>query len=213
MNLLDFIFPKRCVNCKKIGEYVCPSCFTRLSFDVQLVCFVCNRNSINGLTHPACKTKYTIDGAFCGLAYGVIVRKLIYAFKYRPYVSDLQHFLTDLLYESLIQQQLFMETIVRPDTVFVPIPLSTLKYKKRGYNQAKILVTGIAKKFNLLVIDCLERTKETKPQFGLNRQQRIENMKDAFILKKDMKDLKFTNVFLVDDILTSGSTLLEAARY
>jgi ComF family protein len=138
------------------------------------------------------------------------VKKLIYVFKYQPYVSDVQHVLIDLFYESVIQKEICINNMTA-DTVFVPIPLSAKKLQQRGYNQSLLLARGLAKKFTLPYADVLLRIKETKPQFGLQKNERKTNMKDAFAVKKGSFK-KYTSVFLVDDVLTTGATLSEAAR-
>ena len=192
-----------------MGDYICPNCFSFISFDVSMICLVCNKGSIDGLTHPGCKGRYTIDGAFAGVAYKGIVKKLIYKFKYKPYLADLQKTLVELFYESIIQQELFQKAYgLKP--ALVPIPLSGRRLRSRGYNHAKLLADGLSKKLGLKQLDILQRVRETKSQFGLTLKQRKENIKDAFILDKKFKTP--TNIFLIDDILTTGSTLLEAAR-
>lgn len=210
MGFLDFLFPKYCVNCRKIGDYICPNCFSFLSFDVQIICLVCNKASFDGLTHPRCRTRYSIDGAFAAINYKGVVKKLIYNFKYKPFLSDLNKTLVELFYESIIQQEIFQKAYVfKP--ILVPIPLHPKRLRKRGYNHAKLLSVGLSQKLNLNLIDVLERIKNTKSQFGLNLKKRKENIKNAFILNTKYK-IPNTNVFLVDDILTTGSTLLEAAK-
>jgi len=210
VGILDFIFPKYCVNCRKIGAYICANCFSFISFDVEMICLACNRASIDGLTHPGCIDKYIIDGAFAGISYKGIVKKLIYNFKYKPFLSDLKNSLVDLFYESIIQNEIFQK-IYPSRPALVPIPLHKKRLRSRGYNHAKLLAEGLSKKLDLRLIETLERTRETKSQFGLNLKDRKENLKDAFILNTKYKILN-TNVFLVDDILTTGSTLLEAAN-
>lgn len=171
---------------------------------------VCNKNSLDGLTHPGCKTKYAIDGAFCAIAYKGIVKKLIYNFKYKPYLADLKKSLVELFYESIIQQEIFQQAYAsRP--ILVPISLSAKRLRQRGYNHAKLLTEGLAKSLKLKLFDCLQRTKETKSQFGLKLKERKENLKDAF-MQNTKYSIRDKNVFLVDDILTTGSTLLEAAK-
>jgi competence protein ComFC len=73
------------------------------------------------------------------------------------------------------------------------------------------LTEGLFKNLKLKLSDILQRTRETKSQFGLKLKERKENVKDAFVLNTKYSILN-TNVFLVDDILTTGSTLLEAAN-
>jgi len=67
-----------------------------------MVCTVCQKQAIGGLTHPVCKTKYCIDGVFPSLVYKGVVKKLVYVFKYPLYLTDLQTQLIDLFYEGII---------------------------------------------------------------------------------------------------------------
>ncbi len=210
MGLLDIIFPKYCVNCKKFGDYLCANCFTGLSFDTKNICLVCGRSSYNGFTHPVCYERNSPEGCFTGVVFNKISKKLIYQFKYRPYLSGLSVFISDLLYDSLIQNEEFNKILSLP-LVLAPIPLSSKKYKKRGYNQAEILAKELGKRLNLQVLDCIERTKETVTQVGLGKKERRENIKGAFEIKKKFENkLKGANILLVDDVVTSGSTFSEA---
>lgn len=222
MNLLDFLFPKRCVNCKKQGSYLCQNCFIYLSFDVKSLCLVCDKPIFNNLTHPVCRRKYSIDGCFSALTYNKTTQKLIYNFKYKPFLKDLTTVLTDLFYESIIQNENFNKELKGPpagEWVFIPIPLSSQKFKKRGFNQSEILAKELAKKFNLPFENILKRTSDTKSQVGLSNIKRKENVKGVFKIVNHKSSIPIKsgsiinqNVFLVDDVVTTGSTLLEASN-
>lgn len=214
MNLLDFFFPKRCVGCKKLGSYICPNCFASISFDVQTICTICNKPSIDGKTHPGCKITNSLEGTFAAVAYKGIIRKLLYQLKYQPYLTDLIPELAELCYEALIQDEVFVQ-LQKKQPVLVPIPLSSSRLRKRGYNQAGLLAKALGKKFGLKVQPLLKRVKDTKPQYGLKREERMENMKGAFSFEKDPStSLRMTSkvVILIDDVLTTGSTMHEAAK-
>jgi ComF family protein len=214
VNLLDFLFPKKCVGCGKFGDYICFSCFTKLSTSVAPRCLICGKNSFDGMTHPICIGKYTIDGYFASLNYKGIVKKLLYQFKYQPYLTDLHTTLTDLLHDALIQDELFANILAK-QPLLIPIPLSKSKLRKRGYNQSEMLAKNLGKRLDLPVQNLLIRIKETKPQYGLKREDRIMNMEDAFSIAYGISHIAYgknRNVFLVDDVLTTGSTLLEAAK-
>ncbi len=183
-----------------------------------MICLVCNKGSFDGLTHPKCRGKYVIDGAFAAISYKGIVKKLIYNFKYKPFLSDLNKTLTELFYESIIQQEIFQK-VYASSPILVPIPLHRRRLRQRGYNHAKLLAQGLCKKLNLKMINMLERTRETKSQFGLDLKQRKENISNSFVIAPNIlisppsgEAGQYPNIFLVDDILTTGSTLLEAAR-
>jgi len=159
MSFFDLLFPKRCVQCKKLSSYLCPNCFSSMVFTDVMVCTVCQRQAMGGLTHPVCKTRYTIDGVFPSLVYKGVVKKLVYVFKYPPYLTDLESQLVDLLYEGIIQKEHFVPLLQEP-SLFVLVPLYPSKFRKRGYNQSELLAKGLAKRFN--VIGCyLSQTGET----------------------------------------------------
>jgi competence protein ComFC len=221
-NLLDFVFPKKCVICKIGGSYLCEKCFTLISFDPKSLCLVCNQPSFNNLTHPRCRKRYAIDGCFSALPYSKTVQKLIYNFKYKPYLTDLKTVLADLFYESIIQNEQFNKQIQSGEWVFVPVPLSDIKFRKRGYNQAEILAGELTKKFSIPISNFLKRSRETKTQVGMTNVQRKLNVKNVFEITnliprpraqdRGESSIKNQSYFLVDDVVTSGSTLLEAAK-
>jgi competence protein ComFC len=208
MSLLDFIFPKYCVNCRKLGGYICDNCFVFISFNEISTCVVCQRPAFGGLTHSYCKTRYTIDGVFSSLVYKGVVKKLLYQFKYKPHVGDLRKVLGDLFYEGLIQKEGCYQLLTEA-SVIVPIPLYKTKLRSRGYNQSQLLADNLAKKCGMDVLHCLERIKNTHTQVGLPQQKRLENIKGAFVLTVDTLP---DQVVLVDDVVTSGATLNEAAK-
>ncbi|MCL6096880.1 MAG: ComF family protein [Patescibacteria group bacterium] len=212
MEILDFIFPKHCVSCKKLGSYLCENCFSYLSFDAKSLCLVCNKPTFNGLTHPYCRKKYSIDGCFSVLPYNKTAQKLIYNFKYKPYLTDLKFVLVDLFYDNLIQNEDFNKELEKGGWIFIPIPLFSSKLRKRGYNQAEILAEELSKKFNFPFQNILERIKDTKTQVGRSNIDRKLNVKGAFKLDASGYMLEARNVFLVDDVVTTGSTLLEASK-
>jgi ComF family protein len=120
--------------------------------------------------------------------------------------------LDELFYEGIIQKESLMRMLsVEKDRVLVPIPLHENKVRKRGYNHAAILGKELSKKLHISFFDCLIRGKETTVQHGLSKQQRKENIHNAFILPKQ-KNITNMVIFLVDDIVTSGVTFMEAAN-
>ncbi len=209
--LLDLLFPKRCVGCKKIGNYLCVNCAAFIEEFRAHVCPVCLKHSVTGQTHPGCKTPYGVDGLCSGVVYKGVVKKLVFRFKYPPYAHDLRHIMGKLFTEMISQNELFMR-LLSQHPIVIPIPLSFQKLKKRGYNQAELLGRDLVKEFNLEIYTNLKRIKNTKPQFTLNKVSRFKNVKDAFEVSGNKKILTNATVLLVDDLATSCATLRECAK-
>ena len=151
-----------------------------------------------------------IDGVFSSLIYTGVVKKLVYRFKYPPYLRDLESSLVTLFYEGLIQKESFYGAM-RTRPVLVPIPLHAARLRKRGYNQSQLLAQGIGKQFALPIIPVLSRVKKTSTQVGKTGEERDTNMQGAFAFRPDASFIPLS-VLLVDDVTTSGATLREAAK-
>ncbi len=214
MGLLDFIYPKRCVECGSRGEYVCAACFSYVSFVNGGFCAVCQRPAIGGITHPGCRGKYEIDGVFASVVYAGVVKRLVYRFKYKPYLLGIGQLLVDFFYEGLIQNEVFMR-LLDGKIFFTAIPLHRSRLRERGYNQSEVLGAGLAERLGKRFEGgMLTRVRQTAPQFGLSQKERLENMRGAFVLREVCReDLGGSDVvFLVDDIVTGGATFREAAK-
>jgi len=214
--VLDFlatlIFPKRCIRCKKSGEYICDNCFATISFLQFQVCGICQKGSIDGMTHPKCRTAYGIDGIISSIEYKGIVKKLLYQFKYKPYLSDLKTILGKLFYEGLIQQEAFEKFVSKENVVITAVPLHKSRERSRGYNQSELLAKELSISLKIPYHKLLIREKQTKPQFELKKEERKKNILGAFSLNPKLKTQNLKNIILVDDITTTGATLRECAK-
>ncbi len=202
------------MKCKKAGDYICDTCFTGIAFLENQLCGVCQKGSIDGLTHPKCRSKFGIDGIMSAISYKGIVKRLLYQFKYPPYLSDLKGILGRLFYEAIVQQEVFVTYISEKYTLIIPVPLHPARLRKRGYNQAELLGRELSMRLKIQLVDnVLIRTKQTKPQFELKKEERIKNILGAFqISTKFTTKIKGKNIVLVDDITTTGATLRECAK-
>lgn len=98
----------------------------------------------------------------------------------------------------------------RPDAL-VPVPLHPLRERERGYNQSALLAAAIAKRSGINILHALRRQRPTTTQTQFDRRQRMRNLRDAFALRQNV-DVSNKNLLLVDDVLTTGSTVNECAR-
>ena len=98
------------------------------------------------------------------------------------------------------------------NAVLVPIPVDKKKLRIRGYNQSELLADQLANIIKIPVIkNNLIKIKQTKPQMELSKEDRENNLKEAFLLENP-EELKNKKVFLVDDVYTTGSTIGECAN-
>lgn len=118
----------------------------------------------------------------------------------------------------MLKNDFFFENFKSYDTI-IPVPISLIRKKERGYNQslliAKELVKQIHQKYpnsNIkLGLNYLYKFKNIVPQSTLNKQDRLENVKDVYQLKNG-EQLKNKKILLIDDIYTTGSTVSECAK-
>ncbi|MCX7955541.1 MAG: ComF family protein [Patescibacteria group bacterium] len=213
MFIKDIFFPKFCLNCKKPGGYICLKCQKKLLYINFQKCFYCQKISLYNLTHYNCLKNFYIDQVGSVFYYNDFLKKIIKNIKYR-FVKEALDELLKLINPLNISFLEFYKKI-SSDIFIQPIPLHKNKLKERGFNQACSISLYLNRLLNFPIIDFLERVKETKNQAQIEkRQERYLNTKGAFRLKKQIDNnlLKNKRIILVDDVITTGYTVNEAAK-
>lgn len=96
--------------------------------------------------------------------------------------------------------------------VILPVPISTGRYKTRGYNQSFLIAKDLSKNLDIkLVNNCLFKTKNIIEQSKLNKEERFQNIEGVYKLKNE-KLLENKKVLIFDDIFTTGSTVNECSK-
>lgn len=164
---------------------------------------MCERASFDGQTHPGCQTRYSLDGLTSFFRYDGSVKAVIKRLKYKPYLSDLADLLVRQFFNNnLIKQQFSNNFIV------ISVPLYSSRERSRGFNQARLIGKKIADKLGLQFVNgVLKRTRNTKPQVELKGKERRENILNAFVVSPNILISQYSNILLVDDVWTTGSTL------
>ena len=214
--LLDLFFPKFCLGCNREGDFLCENCRTILDINQHSYC-LCDKplrlppNSKIGKCEK-CQNK-KISGLFCALSYqeNQLTKKLIYQFKYQPYLKNLAEILASLIAEHLILINKNSNEIWE-NSVLIPVPIHKKRFNERGYNQSVELAKELAKILKTpVVLNCLIKIKSTKPQMELKKEERQKNLEKAFIIK-NTDQIRDKKIFLVDDVYTTGSTMQECAK-
>jgi len=207
-SILDLLFPKRCVSCRKFGYFLCQRCIQKLK-TVGDICPVCERPSMVGETHQYCQTAYSLDGLTSVFLYTRPIKEAIHRFKYPPYIEKLAPILAELITDNLKKSKGFL-FFVKIKPTLVPIPLHWWRKHLRGYNQTELLVRELANKLNLPEENILQRKKLSKPQSELSFKQRKANVAHIFTIGEKFKNSLSKNIVLIDDVWTTGSTLKSA---
>jgi ComF family protein len=106
------------------------------------------------------------------------------------------------------QETMFQDTA----EVIIPIPLHKTKLRIRGYNQTEYFAIGLHEVTGIPMLnDQLKRIKKTSSQTKLNRQDRFHNLDNAFAIE-DVSAIHEKRVLLLDDVVTTGATLISAAQ-
>jgi competence protein ComFC len=211
--ILDFLFPRHCLGCGKVGSYFCSNCLNLVLLKDEQICPLCEKGTFGGLTHPGCRRPFGLDGLTSIFAYKGVVAKAIKKLKYK-FVKDLAEELVELFLSFCGEEKLFSDFCRLPDVVLVPIPLHPRRLRWRGFNQAELLGKLIAKNLGIkFVPDLLVRVKDTRPQVDLDRKCRQQNILGAFRKNPNSQFVIRNSLILVfDDVWTTGATLREAGK-
>lgn len=212
--LLDFILPPLCHICHSFipdaGKlHICPTCRERLPLVLSPICTLCGIPfSSAGGDHRcgACiNNPPHFDVARAPFLYEGAIRELIHSFKYDRR-THLRYPLAILAMESA---QAFMT--YSPQLV-IPVPLHKSRLRQRGFNQAVLFGKMLSQGLSLpMVPDALTRIRPTEPQINLNAADRHLNVRGAFAVKRPAA-VAGKQVLLLDDVMTTGSTMDECAK-
>lgn len=185
MKIIDFVFPKKCLECKRIGKYICSSCLDKVRV---------------GGAHINSYSTFRYEG---------VIRRALIALKYK-FEFDLCDELSEIATQKIKSRSLcFSEK-----SVLIPVPLTTQRKRWRGFNQTEILGSKIASKLGWdFCPNLVTKVKETKTQVELSGDERRTNLISSFYLNIDLlsklRDKKF---IIFDDVFTTGATINEIQK-
>lgn len=212
--LVSLLYPPTCEGCgAAIGfdAYLCARCAGRAPRIKPPFCARCSEPFHGAITEVftcvncAHRTLH-FEAAVAAYRSRGLVRVLIHRFKYSKQYH-LRHPVADWLIAAMDDPRLRDRRFDR----VVPVPLHPARTRERTFNQAELIAELFSAHFKLPLAPALERVRYTTTQTAFDRAERMENLRDAFRLRKNA-DVRGCRVLLIDDILTTGSTLSECAR-
>lgn len=190
MGIFDLIFPTKCLECGRQGQYICSNCLRKVE-------------QVRQLRMP------NFERAISVWRYDGVVRKAILALKYKFALE-----ITKELAARFVESYQKFSLPVLDNVVLVPVPIHWHRQNWRGFNQSEEIGKLIAKSFgwkfapNLLI-----KTKSTVSQTELSRANRFLSPQGSFSLGiHNSSFILHNSLVLFDDVFTTGATLSEAAK-
>jgi ComF family protein len=201
--IINFVLPPVCVCCNSPlpadSRFVCPDCISKLkAVDKKY-------NIFQDRVH-----KVKFGGNSLSLYWfeeGTDIQHILHAFKYTRMKS------IGIIFGRKIGEEI-LSRYPEKYGYAVPVPLHKSKQRERTYNQSDYICRGIGEALSIKPLEkCLTRIRYTKTQTKLSIAEREENVRNAFAVNPKYADLiKGKNIILADDVITTGSTILECAR-
>ena len=201
--VLDLLLPLSCAVCGREGQLLCSACEPSLPRLEQPYCSICAWPGRRGVCSRCTASPPAIGRIGAPYLFEGAVREMVHSFKYgnfRAAAPTLGALMADHLKRDPMSAGVLM-----------PVPLHGGSERQRGYNQAELLARAIAREGGTpLESRALRRTKKTPPQVSMDGYaQRIGNIQGAFGCDGDLRGV---NVLLIDDVVTTGSTMSACAQ-
>lgn len=188
---LEILFPAKCIFCRKL-----------LVSGEKGICSVCKDSYKE--TEPEVSSKGAYSICFSSLNYSDQVRKAFHRFKFGGQTNYAQPF-------GEIMAKTIRENLNGRYDLITWVPISQNRKKNRGYDQAMLLAYAVAVELQDVAVETLIKIKDTPAQSNIgNAAQRKDNVSGAYRIA-DQTLVIGKRILLIDDILTTGSTLSECA--
>lgn len=196
--VLDVIAPNDCLGCGAEGRLVCDVCVVDFCSPVPSRCYICRKLTDEYSVCQKCRTKSQINNLWITSEYNEKIKSLIYELKFKCNRSAARE-IALLMFENL--------PVLPSDTIIVNIPTATSRVRSRSFDHTKLIAKELSAITSLSYVNQLARFGQSR-QVGSGRTDRTEQLKSSFAI---LGKLKSTRVLLVDDMVTTGSTIESAA--
>lgn len=203
-NAMDWLFPVRCAGCGRMGARWCEECLDSIQpIQHQTACPACDFPELHGAPCPDCtRQPPQFDLLRSCTVYQGKMRDAIHRLKYQNDIG-----LGEALSRHLVKE---VQNLNWQVDLICAVPLSRKKLKERGYNQSGLLARSLSWAIRSpYSAKCIQRTRETVSQVGLEASARRRNVEGAFTANPKLVSGKW--VLILDDVATTSATLSACA--
>ena len=206
--ILNMLFPRACIGCGTKNTLLCSNCIKKIPA-LPLACFFCGGESLTTIC-LSCRDRYgsNLDEVFAAVPYEhPVIKKAVKLFKYHNQ-KQLSQLLGKLICRRISAP---IRHFNKNELILIPIPLSKQRLRDRGYNQAELLAKYVSQQMSIRIEEnLLQKIRHTPSQVSIgHREERLRNLKGSFmVVDKSLVNNK--TVILIDDVATTGATLIEA---
>ena len=191
----EIIFPTRCISCSALGSPLCMHCSA----------IWCHQPNFQRLSRDSKSTLLVSSSVL----YSPIASHILLAAKESNVKKSTE--LVALALEYSFQKLLLREPNLQVSAL-VPIPSRPQAVRARGRDFLQVITQSLAVKFEIPATPILGYSKKVKDQSGLNSEDRWNNLNDSLVVNDRTLAGKVQGVLLVDDLVTTGATLLAAEK-
>jgi ComF family protein len=202
--MLNLVFPPRCVACGAWGDWFCATCLATVRPISNPCCSHCGRPLIREGCCTRCRESNShLESIRSSSTYRRPLSHVIHALKYNG-IRVLAEPLADIMWAT-------WQSYSTQCDLIVPVPLHPKRVRERGYNQSALLARALGQRVGIrMANNVICRVRNTKPQVGLSRPERLQNMAGAFVSQHKLTGSP--RILLIDDVCTTGATLEACAK-
>lgn len=201
------MFPPICAGCQERGTWLCAACRKDLKIVARPICVRCGQpGDVAGDVCSHCGSWPARIGSVRGaFEFGGPLRDAIHRYKYQSEYARASS-LSELLVEALERPEFEANTSW---DLIAYVPLHARRRRQRGFDQSRLLAQELADRVGLTYTSDLVRSVDTPTQVGRGAAERQLNVRNAFAWKGE--PLSGARVLIVDDVITTGATMIAAS--
>jgi ComF family protein len=202
-SVIGWLAPPQCVSCGTEGTALCGSCGKELDNFGQR-CWRCHRLSPASHTCETCRYSGSPAHVYIRTNHEGLARDLLSVYKFGQ-LRAASNTIAGLMVEALLSSNTYP-----PDYIILPIPTATSRVRERGFDHTALLAKHIGYQLQMPYTQVLRRTGHTR-QLGARREERLTQLADS-ISVKNSRPVRGRHVLLIDDVITTGGTIIAATK-